>query len=289
MPKSNLAPLLFGSTGIAGQAINEYLISQGADVTVVERAAESKSISKRLFMDLFKIPDIDIGKFTSVIYAAQSRKYKISPPEYADLSNINVVLPTFLAKKCFEGNIPFVYFSSGSVYQDTENELNEASPLRNANEITPYTASKLFGESSVLSVNPKAIVLRPFYIVGLGAKKPNLIANLVESIKFNQKIHISGNKGMLFQPIASTDVARACVHLITRGESGIYNLSGPNPLYLTDVIRILSEQLDISPIIEVNKRESITFRVSNSKLLNTGFNYVNDVEKMLEEVALKLS
>lgn len=288
MTESNFAPLLLGSTGIAGQALQKYFNSLGIEVTSVTRKTESNSINKNLNLDLFTIPEVDISNFTSVIYAAQSRKYKFSPPEYADLSNINVVLPTILAKKCFERNIPFVYFSSGSVYQDTEKVLTEDSPLRKADEINPYTASKLFGESSVLSVNPMAIVFRPFYIVGNGAKKPNLIANLVESIKSHEIIHIDGDKGMQFQPISSLDLARACAHLISRGATGIYNLSGPNLLHLVDVIRILGNKLKISPKILFNNEQPRAFRVSNNKLLNSGFNYMNDVEKILADVSLEL-
>lgn len=272
--KNSLAnPFVFGSTGTLGIAIKKQFQERGIR-TNQNLEEQFKENFRVLGSQIFNFEEFRNSNFTSVIYVAQSRFYKDYPVGLTDLAYINVFLPIRFAEVCEELKIPFIYTSTGSVYQKTDKYIYEESPLVSSNDLNPYVLSKLFTDQylSALSKAHRITVFRPFYIYGSGAKIPALFPSLVNSIVTGKAIMLTGENGLEINPIHSRDAARAILHTLETENYGIFNLGGREEINLREVCEIIESVLGKKASLSISDTQAKM--VSNqSKLLSTNFVY----------------
>ena len=227
--------------------------------------------------------DIDarqISNFSSVIYLAQSRRYKEFPSGIPEVNLVNNVAPLKLADISEKLGIPFVYCSTGSVYSPTKATITETSKLVDDMNMTSYIASKLFAEQTLIErmKGQEIIILRPFFMYGEGARTPALFPSLVNEIKSKKAVTLKGFSGLRFNPISSFDASRAICHLLMLGENGVFNLSGVETVSLREVCILIANQLETKAgFIEVDGDQVILN--DQSKLLSTGFKYLSEFKE----------
>ena len=266
-------PLIIGSTGCLGQSMQKLLSAAGIQLDFsFESQFKEKFRAKHSFP--LNVDDLRSMSYSSVIYLAQSRIYKEYPTGLAELNLLNNVIPLRFADVCGELEIPFVYCSTGSIYQPTSHLINESSPLVEDNGLSAYVASKLLADQSLSKrlESQHLLILRPFYIYGDGARKPALFPSLVDSIFAKKEITLQGFDGLEFNPISSLDAASAVIYLLSKRFQGIFNLSGIERVTLREVSSLIGEQLnaEVNFVIDPGIQQVLN---DQSKLLSTGFKY----------------
>jgi len=216
-----------------------------------------------LFYEKYKIvgvdKNMDIKKladhhefFDVLVFLAQSKEY-INKVFTEDLMNTNVNLLRYYLHQ-FSGKCPkVILFSTGSVYQDSKEEINENSALVNEN-ITSYAASKIMSEilaKSFASFYQSIAIVRPFTIYGAGQKSTMLFSRLLNNLKTKTPIEIGQQGGIEFNPVHAEDTARFIDYLINRNFQGIeyFNHFGTEILTLKDLVDKISNILALSPVI----------------------------------------
>ena len=275
-------PIILGSTGTLGRALKNVLSGKNLSVsdTFEEEFKRNYRIENKTQIDYNLLKK---QKPTSIIYTAQSRRYKEYPAGVADLTMLNITIPLQLSEICADINIPFVYCSTGSIYKNSTNRIDENSELIENHELNPYTASKLLTDLTLQEKlsSQKIIILRPFYIYGIGARVPALFPTLVDKIKRNETIHLSGAEGMLINPIHSIDAARAIIHLLEKNLNGVYNLAGLEIFSMRQISKIIGYEVGTKP--EFSEMQGPLKTIANQdKLIGTGFKYESKFEESLK-------
>ena len=265
---------LITGSGLLGGALRNVLNTSGCDFVYLSRSDEDDK--RKIYSDLSH-SNINIPKnVTHVIYAAQSNFSKDFPFKASDLININFLHPVSLAKKCAEMGISFTYVSTGSVYKIKENFQPhfEVDALYNEN-LSPYIASKIFAEKTIMDINPNSLIVRPFFIFGNNSRKQSIFPKLIHAISNNEKIILNGDSGFLFNPISSKMCAEQIMFLLNISANGIFNLAGNSDLFLKDVLEFLYSIFKAEPNVVVNPGYQ-NFLASTSKILNFGYKYATD-------------
>jgi uncharacterized protein YbjT (DUF2867 family) len=101
-----------------------------------------------------------------------------------------------------------------------------------------YAASKARGEQGVLSIFPRASILRPSVIFG-----PNdgFLGKFAKMASFSPFLPLIGGGKTRFQPVFVRDVAEAVLTVMThdRCEGQVFSLGGPNVLSFRDILRAI--------------------------------------------------
>jgi len=225
---------------------------------------------------------------SSIIYCAQSRKYKEYPQGIPDLTQLNIVLPLKLSEIANELGIPFVYCSTGSIYRNTTEVIHEHSELAESKDFNPYIASKLFTDQTLQEriSSDNILILRPFYIFGQGSKVPSLFPSLINEIKNNAIINLIGPNGIMINPLYSRDAARAIIHLLTNDLKGTFNLAGPEVVSLKQISILIANELKTFPRFQ-EVAGSLSVVSSQEKLMSTGFSFHSSFHESFKSYVAK--
>ena len=254
--------LITGANGLLGRYLVEVL-SQKYNVFAVVRNKKklqfklNKNISV-LQMDLSKINlNILPSKIFAIYYLAQSNQYKKFPKGVNDMISINVHAPIILAKWAMENKVKkFIYASSGGVYGGSKYPLKEVSQVHPNENLGFYLNSKISAEillKNYLNKFMSTIIIRPFFMYGLGQKKDRLFPQLISNIKNNKEIRIDGKNGINLNPIYVTDAANALANILDIKNIFIINIAGDQTLTLRELSLMIGDQLGKKPIIKNNK------------------------------------
>ncbi len=137
----------------------------------------------------------------------------------------------------FENGVEkFIHVSSSVVYGiPAELPLTETSPLR---PIGDYGRSKLLAEDACREYAgkiPQMVILRPRMIIGPG--RLGLLGILFDWIRRGKNIYTIGSGSNRFQMAGAVDVAEACMRVLERGGSGVYNIGSDNVPTVRDLLQ----------------------------------------------------
>ncbi|WP_265112363.1 NAD-dependent epimerase/dehydratase family protein [Halosolutus halophilus] len=150
--------LVTGSSGMIGTALVERLLSEGYDVTGVDIApnswsdeidAETEPVDLREKSDLERLPsDVDV----IVHLGAHARVHRLV--ERPELAMENMTMTFNLLEFARANDVPnFLFASSREVYGNTGRVVYDESATYADTSESPYTASKIGGESMVTAYN----------------------------------------------------------------------------------------------------------------------------------------
>ena len=176
--------------------------------------------------------------------------------------------------------------------------LNEMKENIDENESTSafltYSTSKIENEKQIINSGKKYAIFRLGSVYGFSTDtmRINIMPNLFSKIASqNGKIKLFGGGSQLKSLVPLIDVAR-CFKFVEEKENfkdGIYNLTKEN-LTVKDVADLCKK---INPKLEITLTDDEVpnkgYSLSNKKLLDTGFEFVNNLEKCLEEMITKWS
>ncbi len=130
--------------------------------------------------------------------------------------------PAVLARVAAQRAIPFVYFSTEYVFDGYNGPYMEESAT---NPLSVYGKSKRQAELSILSVCPRALVLRTTVVYGQDHRQKNYIYTLMRLLRAGKSIRVPSDQ--VSTPTYNSDLARATVLLAQSGATGIYHVCGP--------------------------------------------------------------
>ena len=196
--------------------------------------------------------------------------------------------------KSMNNNATIVFPSTHVVFEG----LNEPKKDLDENEKTStylaYSTSKVENENQIVKSGKKYAIFRLGSVYGFSTDtmRINIMPNLFSKIASqNGKIKLYGGGVQLKSLVPLIDVAR-CFKFVEENENfkdGIYNLSKEN-VTVKDVANICKKINSKLEIIETNDEvPNKGYTLSNKKLLNTGFEFVNNLETCIEEMITKWS
>lgn len=232
--------ILIGANGLVGQDFyhrfySKYCITQ---------------VDKDNILGLEKM--LTSQEYDYLIFLAQSADYKVYPYSQ-NLIDVNVNLLRLTLEKAIGKVENIVYFSSGSVYQESDLPLTERSKLKFADP-TPYIASKISGELTLLSMKKSfktVTIFRPFFIYGQFQNQQMLLPSLIEKVIQKQTITLNDGKGMVFNPTFVSDVSDYLSFIIDNNiESHIQNIYGSEVVSIKNICDRIGKLCNITPNYE---------------------------------------
>ncbi|MEA5573718.1 NAD-dependent epimerase/dehydratase family protein [Calothrix sp. UHCC 0171] len=247
--------LITGGTGFLGRKLAEKLKSVSQNITVIGRNQE---IGKQLETEGIRFLNLDLIDREATIKSCKKQDYifhcaALSAPwgKYQDFYNANVVATKNIIQACQQQEVKrLIYVSTPSVYFDFTNRLNisENDTLAKI-PANAYVQTKLLAETEIQQAYQQGlpvISIRPRGIFGCGDT-----AILPRLIRANQKTGIPLiNQGKSLIDMTYVDNVVDALILCQQAPNTLlgrtFNITNGEPMYLIDLLNILSEKLESS-------------------------------------------
>ncbi len=246
--------LVTGSNGLLGRAVCKKLLDQNFFVTALvhNEHLQHEALAECLTLDLssnWKLEQLP-NRVDTIIYLAQSSKFREFPNSALDIFNVNVSSTARLLDYARQvGAKQFIFASSGGVYGNGSQAFNENASIVPAGQLGYYLGSKACGEIMVQSYASvfQVTVIRPFFIYGPQQNRSMLIPRLLDSVASGKPISLQGNDGIRINPVHVEDASAAVVAVLDTKESATYNIAGPDILSIRQIAEAMAEHLGKAP------------------------------------------
>ena len=196
--------------------------------------------------------------------------------------------------KSMNANATIVFPSTHVVFEGLKEQKENVDENEKTSTFLVYSTSKVENENQIIKSGKKYAIFRLGSVYGFSTDtmRMNIMPNLFSKIASqNGKIKLFGGGVQLKSLVPLIDVAR-CFKFVEEKKNfknGIYNLSKEN-LTVKDVADICKK---VNPKLEITTTDDEVpnkgYSMSNKKLLNTGFKFVNNLENCIEEMITKWS
>lgn len=190
----------------------------------------------------------------AVIHLAQSEQFREFPEQAEQVLQVNTVSTLRLldyARRA--GARTFIYASSGGLTDYSAREFSEDVGASSENDLGFYLSTKLCSE--ILAENytqfMNVIVLRFFFVYGVGQRRDMLIPRLVQSVIDRKPIVLHGEDGIRLNPTYVSDAATAIHHALALDGSHKINIGGPDVLTLREIGHLIGKVAGKEPLFEV--------------------------------------
>ncbi|MFN8490934.1 MAG: NAD(P)-dependent oxidoreductase [Caldilineaceae bacterium] len=195
------------------------------------------------------------AKLDAVIHLAQSEHFREFPEKALDIFQVNTLSTLRLLDYARQaGARTFVLASSGGVYGHHEQEFVEDEPVAANADLGFYLGTKLCSE--ILAENytsfMNVIVLRFFFVYGVGQKRTMLIPRLVQSVLDGRPLTLQGQDGIRINPTHVSDAVTAILRTLDLQGSHKINVGGPEVLSLRRIAEIIGAVVGKEPIFDVH-------------------------------------
>jgi NADH dehydrogenase len=223
--------VVFGGTGFVGRSIVHHLCAAGHRVIVPTRSLEKAAFLKTSGhvgqvtpcpFDLFRASEESLNTLLSGADGVINTVGILSPKRLFDA--LHVQWPKKLATACGHLGVKHLVHISALGVTPSSKSL--------------YASSKARGEQAVLSIFPRASILRPSVIFGPGDA---FLGKFAKMASLFSVLPLIGGGKTRFQPVFVGDVAEAVITLIAneRYEGQVFSLGGPNVLSFRDILRAI--------------------------------------------------
>jgi nucleoside-diphosphate-sugar epimerase len=189
-----------------------------------------------------------------VIHLAQPAQFRDFPEQAEQMLQVNTVSTLHLLDyaRC-AGARTFIYASSGGIYGYGEQEFSEDVKIPPRNDLGFYLSTKLCSEILAENYTPfmNVIVLRFFFVYGVGQRRSMLIPRLVQSVMDGKPIILHGDDGLRLNPIHVSDAVAAIHRVLALDGSHKINIGGPEVLNLRQIGEIIGRAVGKAPCFEV--------------------------------------
>lgn len=196
--------------------------------------------------------------------------------------------------KSMHKDAKIVFPSTHVVFEGIKETKKNLDENEQTSTFLAYSSSKVENEKQIINSGKKYAIFRLGSVYGFSTDtmRINIMPNLFSKIASqNGTIKLFGGGVQLKSLVSLIDVAR-CFKFVEENKnfrSGIYNLSKEN-ITVKDVALICKKINPKIKIIETNDEiPNKGYTLSNKKLLDTGFEFVNNLENCIEEMINKWS
>jgi nucleoside-diphosphate-sugar epimerase/dTDP-4-dehydrorhamnose 3,5-epimerase-like enzyme len=211
-----------------------------------------------------------------------------------DLTTKVAIEGTSNVLKSMNEEATIVFPSTHVVFEGLKEQKENLDENEKTNTFLAYSTSKVENENQIIKSGKNYAIFRLGSVYGFSTDtmRMNIMPNLFSKIASqNGQIKLFGGGVQLKSLVPLIDVAR-CFKFVEEKDNfknGIYNLSKEN-VTVKDVADICKK---INPKLEVTTTDDEVpnkgYSMSNKKLLNTGFEFVNNLETCIEEMITKWS
>ena len=196
--------------------------------------------------------------------------------------------------KSMNADATIVFPSTHVVFEGLKEQKENLDENEKTNTFLAYSTSKVENENQIIKSGKNYAIFRLGSVYGFSTDtmRINIMPNLFSKIASqNGKIKLFGGGVQLKSLVPLIDVAR-CFKFVEEKEdfkNGIYNLSKENCTVkdVADICKKVNPKLKI--ITTDDEVPNKGYSMSNKKLLNTGFEFVNNLETCIEEMITKWS
>ena len=245
--------IVFGANGLLARNLVDQLSQHHQVIAVINHGRTPKfSRSKGVEIIHNDLANIDLSTLPSdieaIYYLAQSNRFREFPEGVDDMTKVNITTPLQIVQWAQKNSVrKFVYASSGGVYTEEYNQINEISDININKVLGFYLNSKLSAEmllSNFASAFDCFTIIRPFFIYGENQSADMLIPRLINNIHSGKPIHLSGDNGLQINPIYVEDAVHACTKILDLSGKYIFNLAGEQALHLKQLCQLIAEILN---------------------------------------------
>ena len=196
--------------------------------------------------------------------------------------------------KSMNPDATIVFPSTHVVFEGLKEQKENLDENEKTNTFLAYSTSKVENENQIIKSGKNYAIFRLGSVYGFSTDtmRMNIMPNLFSKIASqNGKIKLFGGGVQLKSLVPLIDVAR-CFKFVEEKEdfkNGIYNLSKENCTVkdVADICKKVNPKLKI--VTTDDEVPNKGYSMSNKKLLNTGFEFVNNLETCIEEMITKWS
>ncbi|MDA8828907.1 NAD-dependent epimerase/dehydratase family protein [Candidatus Pelagibacter bacterium] len=196
--------------------------------------------------------------------------------------------------KSMNPDATIVFPSTHVVFEGLKEQKENLDENEKTNTFLAYSTSKVENENQIIKSGKNYVIFRLGSVYGFSTDtmRMNIMPNLFSKIASqNGKIKLFGGGVQLKSLVPLIDVAR-CFKFVEEKEdfkNGIYNLSKENCTVkdVADICKKVNPKLKI--VTTDDEVPNKGYSMSNKKLLNTGFEFVNNLETCIEEMITKWS
>ena len=191
-------------------------------------------------------------------------------------------------------NAMIVFPSTHVVFEGLKERKENLDENEKTNTLLVYSSTKVENENQIKKSRKRYVIFRLGSVYGFSTDtmRINIMPNLFSKIASqNGKIKLYGGGSQLKSLVPLIDVARCFKYAEEKKniDNGIYNLTKEN-LTVKDVADLCKK---INPKLEITVTHDEVpnkgYSLSNKKLLKTGFKFVYNLEKCIEEMITKWS
>lgn len=216
MKVAKMKIIVTGASGLLGEEIADFFSRDNTVIALKGRKEIDITKTREVFALIKKVSPNLIINCAGWRDVDECEKNK----EQALLINSFGAKNIALAAKSLD--IPMIHISSDSVYDGNTKE--PYSEFDTPNPINVYGYSKLKAEETIISILDKHFIVRLPILFGLkGKKESNLIFQVTEKLKRNEKIYAPTDQ--ICSPTYTKDVARALAEMANSEYYGIYNIA----------------------------------------------------------------
>lgn len=218
--------LIVGASGLVGNNLYRSALEAGYEVLGTHRGDPVETLRTLDLADVEAMESL-VSKFNPEAVLCCAAWPWVdgceSDPERARREN--ALQPAGLARAAHRIGARFVYFSTSYVFNGVDGPYDEnASP----SPINSYGWSKLEGEQRCLDATEgNAIIARTMGVFGQEPQRKNFVCQVHDQLSAGRGMKVPIDQ--YGNATHALDVSRATLSLIQKGESGIWNLAGPDP------------------------------------------------------------
>jgi len=232
----HLPLLVTGATGTLGQAFGRICTVRGLSHVITDRAA----------LDITDAASIEAALDRLQPWAVINTAGFVRVPEAEhqpdDCFRINTTGPELLAAACHRRGIPFVTFSSDLVFDGQKGTpYLEPDPT---NPATVYGRSKADAEQRVMTIDPRALIVRTSAFFGPWDRY-NFLHDVLGRLHRGEEVHASDNS--VVSPTYVPDLVHATLDLLLDGEQGIWHLANEGSVSWHGLARDIADRAGVSP------------------------------------------
>jgi nucleoside-diphosphate-sugar epimerase len=255
---------IIGAEGYVGQRLVEKLILCGHEVTSITRTTSIRTQGPHARLstnEFLSCTSDNRHHFEAVVNVAQSSNTGNSVARSADIIDTNTVLPLRILDVCQTlGVTRLIHFSSGGVYRRVGTVIDESSQYEYLDDLDLYLKSKLLADYELqknLRENIKLTTVRPFFVYGPGTSPNRLIGRIIEKLRNQSLIHISGPDGILLNPCHVDDLVVATCSLLDDDQEAVINMAGSDVVSLGELVRDIAARLDLAAHVEITSERDM--------------------------------
>ena len=253
--------LVTGATGLVGKVLTERMKDEhkvyALARTLPQALNEGVEYIQLDLSDAWTIGELP-KRVDAIVHLSQSDRFRSFPESTLDVFSVNVDSTARLLDYAYQAKASkFFYASSGGVYGNGRAAFKENSPIEPSEKLGYYLGSKLCGEilSRAFSKNFQVVIGRFFFVYGPEQKRSMLIPRLVDNVRKGIPLQLTGENGIVINPIHVEDAVSAVIASLTSNSSSTYNIGGSEHLSLRQIGEAIGKVLSKSPLFETDSGE----------------------------------